>query len=202
MAADAWFEKLQNAEKLCVIKDGSRKVHYRFEDGEEMVEEYSLQTDVLTQRAWRRPDRLGRAGCWQAEVGDPRSRLDAPADSVLIQESSSTPVVTKRVTRGNLEWRVRNLPYPPEVYSVTADEKGHCITVRTSNHKYFKKLTVPELERVGLCARQENISFSHRHNTLVVTYKKPVEVLRLEARVLDLVKNLKTTTDDGRCDPS
>lgn len=46
------------------------------------------------------------------------------------------------------------------------------ITVRTSNKKYFKKIKVPDLERVGLKPEQDRISFTHQHNTLVVTVRK------------------------------
>lgn len=78
------------------------------------------------------------------------------------------PFITKRITKKSLEWRIRNLPYPENVYSVTAEQDG-TITVRTSNKKYFKKIHVPDLERIGLKPEQERISFMHRYNTLIIT---------------------------------
>ena len=68
-----------------------------------------------------------------------------------------------------MEWRIRNLPYPMSVYSVKAEPENKCITIRTTNKKYFKKLAVPELERVGLVPEQDKIQFTHKHNTLIVT---------------------------------
>jgi len=78
------------------------------------------------------------------------------------------PFITKRITKRSLEWRIRNLPYPENIYSVTGEQDG-TITVRTSNKKYFKKLQVPDLERIGLKPEQERISFIHQYNTLIIT---------------------------------
>lgn len=78
------------------------------------------------------------------------------------------PFVSRRITKVSLEWRIRNLPYPKDVYSVTAEDDG-TITVRTSNKKYFKKLVVPDLVRAGLKPETERISFAHQFNTLIIT---------------------------------
>lgn len=78
------------------------------------------------------------------------------------------PFVTQRITKTSLEWRIRNLSYPSNVYSVTA-EKDNTITVRTSNKKYFKKIRVLDLERIGLKPEQERISFKHQYSTLIIT---------------------------------
>lgn len=50
---------------------------------------------------------------------------------------------------------------------------GNVITVRTSNKKYFKKLNAPDLERVGLKPEQDRITFTHQHNTLIITVSIP-----------------------------
>lgn len=55
------------------------------------------------------------------------------------------------------------------MFSVTADPDNKCLTVRTSNKKYFKKIVIPELERTGLLPDQENVSFTHKFNTLIIT---------------------------------
>ena len=48
MAAIGWAEKLGAATKTCLVQDGKRKVHYTFDDGNEMVEEYDLRNyDIL-----------------------------------------------------------------------------------------------------------------------------------------------------------
>lgn len=67
-----------------------------------------------------------------------------------------------------MEWRIRNLPYPISVYSVTAEDDG-TITIRTSNKKYFKKIKVPDLERINLKPEQDRIMYTHQYNTLIIT---------------------------------
>nr|CAD7256570.1 unnamed protein product [Timema shepardi]CAD7572760.1 unnamed protein product [Timema californicum] len=196
-----WLDMLKKAEKVCLDKDGYRKVHYRFDGGNEMVEEYNLQTNVLTRRAWKRVQTIGGQGTWEVELGDPEPST-LTSTNLEIKESSITPFVTKRLTKSSIEWRIRNLPYPLAVYSVTADPENMSITVRTSNKKYFKVLPVPDLQRVGLQPAQKNISVTHQYNTLIITYIKPQQVLLLEKNVLDEVKKLKTAKDDGQCNPS
>lgn len=71
-----------------------------------------------------------------------------------------------------MEWRIRNLPYPVQVYSVTVDQDNKSIIIRTSNKKYFKKLTIPELERVNVAPQQDKLSFTHKFNTLIITVSK------------------------------
>lgn len=79
------------------------------------------------------------------------------------------PVVLKRNTRINIEWRIRNLPYPIETYSIKAQNEEKIIIISTSNKKYYKKLEVPELVRLGLPIDQMNIDATHKYNTLIVT---------------------------------
>lgn len=68
-----------------------------------------------------------------------------------------------------MEWRIRNLPYPLETYSVTADKDNKSLIVRTTNKKYYKKLNIPELVRTMLLPEQEHIQFTHKYNTLIIT---------------------------------
>lgn len=63
------------------------------------------------------------------------------------------------------------MPYPIETYSVTVDKDNTCMFVRTSNKKYFKKLDIPELKRVGLFPEQSSVEFSHKFNTLIITVR-------------------------------
>ena len=81
------------------------------------------------------------------------------------------------------EWRVRNLPYPKETYTVTLDtEKVPSeLVLRTSNRKYFKRFHVPALRRLGLEMEQAAVSFDHSGTTLVIQYEKPDEVIEAEA---------------------
>lgn len=61
------------------------------------------------------------------------------------------------------------MPYPIETYSVSANNEERCIIIRTTNKKYFKRLQVPELDRLNLPLEQANIQCTHSFNTLIVT---------------------------------
>ncbi|EMP25882.1 Protein DPCD [Chelonia mydas] len=64
-------------------------------------------------------------------------------ESELIKESSSSPIFMRRDTQTSFQWRIRNLPYPKEVYSVSVEKDQRCCVVRTTN----KKSLVPDLEK-------------------------------------------------------
>uniref|UniRef100_A0ABD2VUR2 Protein DPCD n=1 Tax=Trichogramma kaykai TaxID=54128 RepID=A0ABD2VUR2_9HYME len=201
MATEQWFKLLQDAKKTAIIQDGNRKVHFLFENGKEFVEEYNLDTNVVVRRAWRKKGDLGQDLGWEVEIGDPEPNINAidKLETAGIRESSSNPIVSRRITKTGLEWRIRNLNYPVDVYSVTAEDDG-TITVRTSNKKYYKKLTVPDLERVGLRPEQDRLSFKHQYNTLIITYKKPPKLIELEKKIFEMVSKLKVNKDgDVQC---
>ncbi|XP_043583790.1 protein DPCD [Bombus pyrosoma] len=201
MAPEEWLRLIQNATKTAIIQDGKRKVHFLMEDGREMVEEYHLETNVLVRRAWKEKGKLGQDVGWKVEIGDPEPRQNN-IEVYGIQESSSAPFITRRITKTALEWRIRNLPYPQNVYSVTAED-DNTITVRTTNKKYFKKIIVPDLERAGLKVAQDRISFRHQYSTLIITYKKPPALLELEKKILNEILQLKARKDgDVQCPTS
>lgn len=58
------------------------------------------------------------------------------------------------------------------MYKVIATPEENCITVRTENKKFFKKIMLPDLQRLGLKPVQENIEFTHKYNTLIITVSK------------------------------
>ncbi|KAK0083258.1 hypothetical protein PV326_006826 [Microctonus aethiopoides] len=179
MAAEMWLKTLQDAKKTAIIQDGK-----------ELVEEYNTSTNVVTRRAWREKDKLGKNVEWNVEIGDPEPNKNGNIDTAGIQESSTNPFVTRRITRISLEWRIRNLPYPKDVYSVNAEDDG-TITVRTTNKKYYKKLSVSDLDRCGVKIEQERISFTHQHNTLIITYKKPPALIDLENKIFQEVSKVQ-----------
>lgn len=74
-------------------------------------------------------------------------------------------------TKHNLEWRIRNLPYPIEVYSVEVDPGQKNITVRTTNKKYFKHIQIPDFERLNIIPDSKDINFTHKYNTLIITVR-------------------------------
>lgn len=165
--------------KTAVISGGRRKVHSDFVDGTEMVEEFDVVTDELLLRKRRKPTTLGGEGNWIVEVGQ-EDRAFIPERDLLC-ESSSMPVVVRKDTNDAIVFRVRNLPYPKDVYSVTLSGDRKAIVVRTSNRKYFKQLDVPDLTaRGGLTLDPSLLTWDHQMNTLIVTYAKPQPIKIVE----------------------
>ncbi|XP_050679025.1 protein DPCD [Leptidea sinapis] len=190
-----WYKSLLNADKSCIKEEKIRKIHYKFDDDREMVEEYNTDTKVLLRRAWKVKGKLGCDGKWDVEVGDPIPEAVISNDCADIIESKDQPVVTRRNTRVNLEWRIRNLPYPIETYCIKANNDDKCIIVSTTNKKYYKKLQVPELKRLGLNVDQANIQSSHKFNTLIIMYKKPQQLLDMEMEWFKEVEKVKPIKD-------
>ncbi|XP_059615200.1 protein DPCD [Phlebotomus argentipes] len=200
MSFAEWLNLIRTAEKTSMIGGNQRKIHYTFLDGREMVEEYSLETGIIQKRAWRKKKELRGEPDWEIELGDCVKDLRLGGE-FLLKESNTEPILTKRITKTNIEWRIRNLPYPVETYSILADCEKNSIIVRTSNKKYFKVIQVPELQRCNSSPKQENISFKHQHNTLIIQYQKPKILLDMEKAVLLELKDVETTTDlDVDCD--
>ncbi|KAJ8957934.1 hypothetical protein NQ318_001931 [Aromia moschata] len=137
----------------------------------------------------------------------------------MVEEyNTDTNVVTRRAWRVNKElkgedkWDIE-LGDPEPVYDKekkrndtrerTTDPENKCIIVRTSNKKYYKKLDIPDLDRLNLLPEQENITFSHRFNTLIITYKKPKELINFEKAVLEELKSVQPkNSQEMDCKPS
>ncbi|NXL41179.1 DPCD protein, partial [Podilymbus podiceps] len=200
MAVPSWLERLRAASKTALVQDGKRKIHYLFEDGKEMAEEYEVKTGQLVSRKWREKNTLGGSGKWQVEVGEPASPLLGVLESELIKESSSNPVFMRKDTLSSFQWRIRNLPYPKEVYSVSVEKEQRCCVIRTTNKKYYKKFPIPDLDRYQLPLDAAALSFTHANNTLIITYQKPKEILAAEEQLQKELKKIKAANNgDGDC---
>jgi hypothetical protein len=170
-------------QRVCMRSDGRKKIHTTFPDGGEMVEEFDERTDVLLLRKTRRPTKLGGEGNWTFEVGQaPEAGFDPHSD--LMRTSASNPIFLRKDTPEHFQWRIRNLAYPADVYSVSVDHDKQEVVVRTSNKKYYKRIAVPDLSRCGKVLEDEKLSWKHQHNTLIISYTKPEEVVLLEQKVL------------------
>jgi len=156
-----------------------RRVTTHFDDGSEMVEEYALATAELLVRKTRERTSLGGEGPWVYEVGEPPRPGFDPTSHVM-QENSQNPVFKRQDTAKDFCWRIRNLPYPRETYDVFVDHAEQRIVVRTSNKKYFKKIEVPELRRIGLRIDEDAVKWTWKNNTVIVALAKPEEVLLAE----------------------
>ncbi|CAL8332357.1 unnamed protein product [Merluccius merluccius] len=199
MAVQCWEALLKSSKKTALIHDGKRKIHYLFADGKEMAEEYDLTSDDLIVRKWRSKNPLGAPGQWQIEIGEPVAAL-ASVDSEMIKENFSNPIFLRQDTKTTFQWRIRNLPYPKEVFSVSVEPSERCCVVKTSNKKYYKKFGIPDLDRCQLPLDCSVLTFTHANNTLIISYKKPKEILTLEHELLRELKKLKGTGEgDADC---
>lgn len=192
-----WESSLESAQKTAVLQDGRRKVHYTFNDGNEMVEEYDSKTDELLLRKWRKKGTFGNAKPWEIEVGEPQQVAAHLASESGLIESSNNPVFIQRHPQGCFQFRIRNLTYPIDVYNITIE--GRMIVVRTTNKKYFKKIPLLDLDRLGLEVDPTALTYTHANNTLIITYKKPQSLLEFEQRLLKRVKKLKNDGDVDQC---
>jgi len=179
-----------------------RKVHYTMPDESEMVEEYDLQTDELLVRKRRSKTILGKDGEWEFEVGEPPARVTIEGD--MLRPSSSNPTLVRKDRPHAFEWRVRNLPYPKPTYSVTIDAKEQQIVIRTANKKYFKRITIEDMQRAQLVLDEAALSWTHENNTLIVCYKKPEQITKLEKEQkssrLTAPETVPQNADDGTPD--
>ncbi|KAM5244523.1 protein DPCD isoform 3-T3 [Hipposideros larvatus] len=176
MAVTGWLESLRAAEKTALLQDV---------------------------RKWRVKSALGALGQWQIEVGEPAPHGAGSLGPELIKESNANvcqPIFMRKDTKMSFQWRIRNLPYPQDVYSVCADQKERCVVVRTTNKKYYKKFSIPDLDRYQLPLDDSLLSSAHANCTLIISYQKPKEVLLAEAELQKELKKVKTAhSSDGDC---
>mmetsp|Transcript_25708 Transcript_25708/g.59286 ORF Transcript_25708/g.59286 Transcript_25708/m.59286 type:complete len:195 (-) Transcript_25708:175-759(-) len=161
-----------------VVTGGRKKIHSTWPDGMEMVQEYDTTTDLLVHRRVRTKTRLGGIAPWVIEVGE--AERPAGGADLLLAESSDNPILMRKDTKEAFQWRIRNLPYPADVYSVTVNPEEKKLVVRTSNKKYFKKIDIPDMEQALQPFEQEAVSFNHANRTLVISYRKPQPILEAE----------------------
>lgn len=157
--------------RTCVISGGVRKLHSTFPDGMEIVEEFNIQSHELLTRKVKKVSEIGE-GKWEWEVGEPNASFN-PENELMRASSNNVkyiqPVFIRKDTITEFQWRIRNLPYPPEVYSVTGDIATGKITIRTSNKKYFKVFIVPDLTRNHIPLNPALIRWGHEFNTLIIS---------------------------------
>ncbi|XP_076839047.1 protein DPCD [Brachyhypopomus gauderio] len=195
MAVQCWSDILKTSKKTALISDGKRKVHYLFTDGSEMAEEYDINTDVLVSRRFRSKNKLGGQGQWHVEVGEISLNAMTSVDSEAIRENSSNPVFTRKDTKSSFQWRIRNIPYPVDTYNIAVEPTERCCIIRTTNKKYYKKFSIPDLNRCQLPLESSALSYTHANSTLIISYKKPKEILVLEQELLRELKKLKATSE-------
>ena len=157
---------------------GRKKVHYTFPDESEMVEEYDLQTDELLVRKRCAKTTLGAKSDWTFEVGEPPARVTIEND--MMRPSSSNPTLVRKDRVNAFEWRIRNLPYPKPTYSVTVDAEARQLVVRTTNKKYFKRISIEDMDRMKLPLEEKALTWTHENGTLIIHYAKPAAIVQRE----------------------
>jgi len=166
-----------------------------------MVEEYDLSAGELLVRKWKKKSALGKEGKWDFEIGEDTRPVNWDLEN--ISESRGNPIFTRKDNSKSFQWRIRNLPYPLDVYSVTVNEEGDSIIIRTSNKKYFKRFPIPDMERAKLKLEQSAISKAHANNTLIISYQKPALILEQEKLVRQELAKMRSSRDgDVECKPS
>mmetsp|Transcript_17069 Transcript_17069/g.28560 ORF Transcript_17069/g.28560 Transcript_17069/m.28560 type:complete len:203 (+) Transcript_17069:58-666(+) len=176
MAATAAFP--EGTKMSTMSSGGRRKVHYTFPDESEMVEEFDLQTDGLVVRKRRAKTMLGGQGDWTYEVGEPAARVTIENDTLRV--SSANPQLVRNDRPHTFEWRIRNLPYPKSTYSVQLEQESRQIVVRTANKKYYKRISIEDMDRMRLPLEEAALSWSHENATLIILYKKPSPIIQRE----------------------
>lgn len=186
-----------------IISQGRKILDFELPTGAEMHEEYDVITDELLLRKFRPKSQVGSHGAWEIEVGTPEGGAFVP-DRDLLKETSSSPVVTRSDKPDRIQFRIRNLDYPSDVFAVSIDgaTDPHSIVVRTSNKKYFKKLQIPELVRANVPLEGASLSFEHERATLIISYKKPLFLLAVENEDKKVRSSLRfRRVDDPKADP-
>eukprot|EP00051_Salpingoeca_urceolata_P008395 m.105645 g.105645 ORF g.105645 m.105645 type:complete len:128 (-) comp15731_c0_seq3:77-460(-) len=126
-----------------------------------------------------------------------------PAEHVFFGIAWTQPVFLRQDTPKEFQWRVRNMPYALDVYSVTVDSEKQQLVLRTTNKKYFKRFSVPDMERLGIELDQDAVSLAHANNTLIISYQKPPAVLALEKQLKTMRAGIKANQEgDVECAPS
>lgn len=173
----------KSSTKTSTIVNGRKRISTKYSDDSELIEEYDVVTDELLLRKSRRKPLLGGEGPWTIEVGTEAKVANVDRD--LIVESNTAPQLTRQDTNEEYVFRIRNLPYDKDVFSVQVEAKGAdasigAIVVRTSNKKYFKVIDITDLNRAGIKLDASNVSWEHKMNTLVIKYKKPLSLRMVE----------------------
>ena len=130
-------------------------------------------------------------------LSSPPSPTPLPLQPVFSRHDSPTAFI----------FRIRNLPYPASTYLITTSPTS--LTVKTTNRKYYKVISIPELTtptvqceekeavptgpRVqGL--RAEDMTWEWANNTLIIQYRKPQWLQRQEAGERVARKQMPTAT--------
>ena len=114
---------------------------------------------------------------WITEIGEePVVKKD---DDFLIKENDNNPIFIRKDTQTDFQWRIRNLNSDKDNFIVECDKDKQQIVIKTKNKKYYKRFNIPDLPRIKINLDESLIKVNYINNTLVISYKKPQEILKL-----------------------
>ncbi|EDV20765.1 uncharacterized protein TRIADDRAFT_31259 [Trichoplax adhaerens] len=196
-----WVEMLKSSQKTCLVQDGRKKIHYTFKNHTEMAEEYDMATFDLSVRKFRKKSTLGSSGQWEYEIGEATNITNI--EELSIRESNTTPRFSAKYSKNAFQWRIRNLPYPLDNYSITVDDEKRQLVLRTKNKKYFKRISIPDMDRFHLPLDQNAVKLAHANNCLIISYQKPSQIIEHEKALHKELRKMKASKDgDVECNPS
>jgi hypothetical protein len=87
------------------------------------------------------------------------------------------------------EWRIRNLKWPKETYSIEIDHTKQEVVLRTTNKKYYKRFDIPDLKRVNIKLEESSLAWKYQNNCVLIFYDKPDSIIQGEQKK---VQNMRT----------
>ena len=115
-----------------------------------------------------------------------------------MSESSKNPIFFRQDKDGYWVWRVRNIPYPAQFYQISVDEEKNQIVIRTTNHKYFKRIDAPGNEKFW----NSNLKWEWNFNALTVSHIKPARVRSADEADMQWRKSLPVVENNQpSCNP-
>lgn len=82
---------------------------------------------------------------------------------------------------------------------VEVDKDKQQIVIRTKNKKYYKRFNIPDMVRKNINLDENLLKVNFVNNTLVISYKKPKEIIADENELLEEVRKIR---NDIKKDPN
>ena len=180
--------QVKNGTRTYLINGDFIKFHTVFKDGSEIVEEYGIYSEELESRRVKKIGMTGKEQ-WTTEIGEeikPRSN-----DEFLIRENDNNPLFIRKDTQKEFQWRIRNLKGDADNFMVECDKDKQQIVIRTKNKKYYKRFSIPDLERLNIKLDENLMKVNFVNNTLIISYTKPKEALDAESEILGEIRRIR-----------
>ncbi|KAL9656434.1 hypothetical protein ABK040_005199 [Willaertia magna] len=191
-----------------IVADGKRKFHTTYENEEEMIEEYDLNTNQLLIRKVRKPTTLGGEGKWEYEIGGEPEELNYTTTNNqmndFLKPSSTNPIFIRKDTNEYFQFRIRNCFYSKDNYEILInDENNEEIIIKTKNKKYYKRFNISDMKRLKLPLEKNQLSWKLENHTIIISYKKPNKIIQLERekehQLIEMKKERLPREGDVQC---